>query len=146
MGQCLVKGLLIPLVPYGVRKKFSGVSHASSSWCQKLSITLTPNMEAAKYVPSLCMPNYSLMAWHIEAPSSMGFRNECTEALPLLLPWLMLRVSPTWWWWWWCYCTLIDAKSFSNIMMWWWWWCYCTLIDAKSFSNMMMMLLHLDWC
>jgi len=30
---------------------------------KKLSITLTPNMEAAKYVPSLlCMPNYSLMA------------------------------------------------------------------------------------
>lgn len=77
-------------------------------------------MEAAKYVPSLCMPNYSLMVWHIEAPTIMGFRKECTEALLLLhldwcseflqhhdnddddaiAPWLMLRVSPTsssWW-------------------------------------------------
>jgi len=66
-------------------------------------------MEAAKYVPSLCMPNYSLMAWHIEAPTIHGLSQRMHRSIATIA-------------------TLIDAKSFSNIMM------------------MMMMLLHLDWC
>jgi hypothetical protein len=64
MGQCLVKGLLTFSTLW--RKEEVLSSHASSSWCQKafyyFDAASRPYMESAKYVPSLCMPNYSLMA------------------------------------------------------------------------------------